>query len=270
MNFRLSIISTLFTALGLALLLSLGTWQTLRYNEKLRFEQARDARAHLPTLTAHSEHLSSGEADFRHIRLLGTWDKEQSFLIKHRIFEGKPGFWVINTFTLANGGPSLLVNRGWIPFDGGESLALSLLDDLPDTEIILNGFIHLVERPVADEHLRAQLQSTSAPTPKVQTLNTYDLDAMHAALKSPTFARPIVLTLDRDADSTQALPIASLDHITSPYLTSETHLGYAITWFSLAAALIAIWLAHGFGLLRSTSFIHHPRHDSTPPNSPSI
>lgn len=254
MTFRLSPLPTFFTAIGLILLLGLGSWQTLRYFEKLSFENARDARADLPILAANPDHLSSGEADFRDIRLHGLWQKEPVFLIKHRIFEGQPGFWVINAFTLESGGPSILVNRGWIPFNYDESLLSSLLDDLPDEEVAISGLLHRLDRVIADKAFRTSLQTKDLTFPRIMSLETYDIDAMNAALPGRAIARPIILTLETSGNPSREFPRASLEHITAPYLTSETHLGYAITWFTLAAALLGIWFAHGFGLLVSNSF----------------
>lgn len=251
MNIRVTPIPTIFTALGLALLLGLGTWQTLRYKEKLRFEEIRDARAHLPILDANKELLASGDADLRQIRLQGKWQKDRLFLIKHRVYQGKPGSWIVSPFTLSGTDMTILVNRGWAPFSYDESESAHFLEALPDKEITLTGLLHVLDRIIPDEQIRAEYPSSASSPPKILALHTYDLDAMQALSTGPTLNRPIILTLSDDTENPQKYPLPGQDHITAPYLTSQTHLGYAITWFTLASALLAIWLATAFGLLNS-------------------
>ena len=258
MKFRIRFGSTFFTLLGLALLIFLGTWQAQRYISKKAFEEARDAQIDLPILEHPSgSEIANGAVDFRRIRISGHWDRERGFLIKHRVYRGKPGFWVVSPlFISTQEDPeplALLVNRGWVPFTEGEERAETLLLALPEGEVTLTGLIHVLEYVVPDRSLREALDS-EAFTTGILAMDSYDTEAMNQALAAPGFERPLVLTIGESSTPTDTYPVASFDHITEPYLTSETHFGYALTWYVLALALIAIWVANGLGLLHAAAY----------------
>lgn len=255
MKFRPSLWSTVFSLLGLVLLIFLGTWQAQRFVSKKGFEEARDAQIELPPLLQQSpEAIASGELDFRQISIDGYWHRDHLFLIKHRVYRGQPGFWVITAleFSDQQEGPLLLVNQGWIPFGDGQAKADEILADLPKGQVTVHGLIHVLEYVVPDRRLRARHLEGELPTGVVE-VDSYDTEAILMLLQRKSFDRPLVLTMGPESEDEQ-LPLASFGHITEPYLTSDTHFGYALTWYVLAIALIAIWVAQGLGLLQSRSF----------------
>lgn len=257
MTFQPRLWPTFFSIIGLGLLLTLGTWQAKRYLSKSAFEEARDARIELSVLPVQSpQELADGEVDFRQIEIEGIWDRERLFLIRHRTFQSEPGFWVVNALLVPseNEPTALLVNRGWIPYQNGRERAAELLDALPVDTVRLTGLVHELEYVVRDDDLRTLLHQGGDVLPDgVITVSTYDTVAMNLATPVDGFDRDIVLTLSPDAQDT-SYPIASYDHITEPYLTAETHFGYALTWYLLALALIAIWIAGAMGTLTSASY----------------
>ena len=258
MKFRIRFWSTFFTTLGLALLIFLGTWQAQRYLSKKSFEEARDEQINLPVLAQPSlEEIAGGAVDFRQIRLAGTWDRDRSFLVKHRIYRGQPGFWLITPLLVSDPdqeeSTALLVNRGWLPFSGGEERAAALLASLPQGEVKVEGLLHLLEYVVPDRGTRQSL-AASPFSGGILAIDSYDTEAMNQATPARGFDRPLVLTIGADTLSPDSYPLASFDHITEPYLTSETHFGYALTWYVLAIALLAIWIANGLGLLHASAY----------------
>ena len=256
MSFHVRLWPTLFSILGLALLVLLGSWQLSRYLDAQDFEERRDARMDASVAQLESpDDLESDGYDFRRVEVQGTWDTERLFLIKNRVFEGTPGYWIVTPLHIEEDGheKALLVNRGWIHREGGPAKAkdyLEALDDEPDTVV---GLVHLLDEVVIDNRTHQKLDIEANPTGVVE-LNFYDTTAMNRVIEADTFSRPIVITESPGADSADEEPIPSHDHITAPYLTAETHFGYMLTWYLLALALIGIWIAYGFGILQSQSY----------------
>ena len=247
--------ATLFALLGLALLLWLGSWQAIRYLEKTASESQRDA---LTDATPHRietlEALNSGELDFHPVTLRGEFAQAPNFLMKHRVFRGKPGYWLVSPLILESG-EAVLVNRGWIPYERGEALAAAIVKRTEGTQE-LSGLVHHLDYVVSDDATRASLESGGVGDPMI-LWDSYDTEGMHQAIEFPTPTRAVVITLAPE-HSGQPHPVASYAHITEPYLTAEKHFGYALTWYSLAVALIAIYVAAGFGSLRAQSMAPRP------------
>ena len=85
--------------------------------------------------------------------------------------------------------------------------------------------------------------AASAPWPRVVLYPT--AEALGASLGAPV--HPALLRLGPGAT---AAPGLELDASVEPMLATavgmppERHLGYAVTWFALAATLVVLWLAH--------------------------
>ena len=85
--------------MGLAILISLGTWQFNRYQEKLESEARRDARAEEAPLELQTLAGSMlEELDYRTLTLTGTLDTSHTVLFKHL-----EGAWACDTGPGADG-----------------------------------------------------------------------------------------------------------------------------------------------------------------------
>ncbi len=257
MSFRIRLWPTFFTVLGLAILISLGSWQLSRYLDASAFEEERDARIDDSVLSVDSsQRLADTEFDFRRIKIDGSWDRERLFLIRHRVYDGDPGYWIVTALRADSDAgadePALLVNRGWIHREDGPPEAERILEELHDGTDTVTGLLHPLDEVVTDEGFRDAYTGDETPTEVVE-LDTYDVTAIQDSLPYKTVDRPVIIT-ESAKSWDRELPVASHDHITQPYLTAETHFGYMLTWYLLALALIAIWLAHAFGVLRSRAY----------------
>lgn len=242
-SFQPGLWSTLGVLVSLAILLALGTWQLLRFQEKSASESLRDARLEAAPVALTVGEATAAENDYRIVRLDGHFVPDHLFLFKFRVRDGVPGYWLAQLFE-GNDGEEILVNRGWIPFDGGLELAEELRSDAR-TE--LTGLVFTPAEIVPDEATRAEL--ADAELPPVTTWNSYDISAIYTAagVEQP---RPTIIVASPEM-SGDPHPIASYDYVVAPYLTSEKHLGYCVTWYTLSVALILMWIAYGFGYLGS-------------------
>lgn len=250
---------TLGTIVGLALLLALGTWQTLRYFEKLAIEAERaahltDARIQVKSLAEFQQKARS----YSPIEVRGSLDPDYVFLFKHRTHDGgKPGYWVGGVLRFAEGPGALIVNRGWVHRNSAQELAAEPLD----TELkSYNGLVYQPQRVIADEGTRAELKRgelalKTSPQGEVVEWESYDITGIAQALSVETPTTPTILVLGPE-HSEYPYPVASLEYVTQPYMTSERHLGYLSFWYLTALGLLGMYLANAFGLL--TSGRHNP------------
>ena len=263
-GFQLRFWPTAATLVGLCLLIALGSWQLSRFLDARAFEQARDATMDLPVVSLDdARDLVSGELDFRHVQITGRWHQEVLFLIKHRVYQGTPGFWVVQPLYPESAQDddqptAIMVNRGWLSVESGDDAARNLLEATAGQQGHAQGLLHRLDDVVTDRRMLAVLEAGETPTGVIE-LETYDITAMQQIVGDTAIDRPIVLT---EAGTTDRVDpsglVASTQHITEPYLTAETHFGYMLTWYILALALIAIWIAHGLGLLSSPAYRDRP------------
>lgn len=243
--------------LGLLILIALGTWQLDRYRQAGEVEQQRDATIERPVVDVErAQRLGDDELEYRRIELTGTWDRERLFLIKHRVYDGDPGFWIVRPLIIDGGAESssrvIPVNLGWVHRMDGTARARELFSDSSADPVSVTGLLHRPGEIVEDGDFRSTLSGDTVEG--LVKLETLDIPAMVDATEHPGFDRPLILVRGPDDESVDEPPVAGYEHITDPYLTPETHFGYMLTWYLLALGLFAIWLAHGLGYLHSRSF----------------
>lgn len=238
---------TAATVVGLALLLSLGTWQFGRYLEKLDLEEQREARRDEAPLEIESLADFEERAEpYSKVVLRGQLDPDFTFLFKHRVHDGEPGYWLGGVLRFADGKGAALVNRGWVHREEARSIAQQPAST--DTGHFM-GMVHTPPEIVADKRMREKLDSGALDLRgEVTEWDTYDLEAITDALPMPTPTPPNIVVLGPE-HTQHPYPVATYDYVTEPYLTSERHLGYAVFWYATGLALLGMYLANGFGYL---------------------
>ncbi len=230
---------------GVALLLVLGSWQAMRFSEKLALETERDGRLTSEATPISSATVIGPEDDFTRRVVIGYLDLERTVLFKFRNYESKPGYW-LGTPLIFGDGSALLVNRGWVPMETGRELARELG---PRESVELEGVLRIPDQIISDDETRASMKNDALKGSYTEW-SSFDVTGVYNALPYEVPEGPAVLVLDKP-ESDREYPIASAEHITKPYLTSEKHLGYALTWYTLAICLFALWVAAGFGWVSS-------------------
>lgn len=249
-TFQPGVWPTVGTIVGLALLISLGSWQTSQYLAKEEREAIRAERTDKPPLEVDSlAQIEKATNDKRRTRLQGAVETSTKIIVKHRTEGDDPGVWLLQPFELAAGDGIVLVNRGWIPFEKARD-GLEEFGNEPLREPV-TGLIHRLPQVIEEEQHRRKLENGALTVEGATTeWDTVDITAMYDALSGSTPEVPVYVVLD-DSHTTGRYPIASVKHVTEPYLTSGRHLSYALFWFAVAIALLGIYLAAGFGALQS-------------------
>lgn len=212
----------------LATLLSLGTWQVkrLHWKETLLDDIAeRQAAAPVPLADIEAMAASGGDIEYRRVTATGHYlnDKERHFFAT---YNGMSGFYIYTPLQLADG-RFLLVNRGFVPYDQKEPRTREKGE--------LGGEQNVAG--LARERLPGKPSSLLPENDIAKNIFYWkDLDVM---AKSDGLDLSKAVPFFVDADTTPnpgGLPIGGVTIVDLP----NDHLQYAVTWYGLAAALIAI------------------------------
>ena len=226
---RSVITATIFAIVGLAILLSLGVWQLERLSWKENLIATLNARVAAPP---HALPLSpTQDADeFSRVRLRGTFAAGQSALVYTagsalRPDVSGPGYWVLSPLRTPDG-KTIVVNRGFV--------AAKNAAPPPIGEVELTGALRWPD----DESM-----FTPPDEPQNNVWYRRDPAAIAAAKGWGQVARFFV---EQDAPQLTNAPRAG------PLVVKlrNSHLGYAITWFGLAATLAGVYLVWLRGRLR--------------------
>jgi surfeit locus 1 family protein len=219
---------TVLTLAGLAVLLALGTWQVRR----LAWKEDLIARAEAG-LAADAAPLPPGALDdpaaldFRRVSARGAYLHDSAFAFGFSARRGEPGGRLVTPLALADG-RTLLVDRGWLP---SALLPPAVPDGLePRGEVAVEG----VARDRSSSAGRGFFQPPDDPAGR--RWYAWDLTAMGAAVGRPLL--PVVLVAQPGPGSG---PLPHAEPVVVDY--SRNHLGYALTWYGLAAGLVAVYVA---------------------------
>ena len=214
---------TLFTALLLPVVLSLGIWQLGRAEEKREFEAAYLDRigalavVPAPTLT-----------DFQRIRLVGEYQAGRDFLLDNQVRGGEIGYGVISVFR-GEDGRRWLINRGFVPGDRARRSLPEIVS--PAGRVTLTGLVwpELGLVPVFGE------DRWTEGWPKL--IQRIEVGRMAATGKG-------VVSQEIRLEAGQ--PGVFDPAPTELNMPAAKHTGYAVQWFGLAAALSIGFVIFGF------------------------
>lgn len=226
--FRPLPILTAATVAALAVLIALGVWQLERRTEKhalLDRMATRAAMAPAPVeiLLATGDYAAYRPATAQGVFVAGS----DAYVFAPRTDKGPTvqGYKLVSAFALVSGG-TILVDRGWVPAEWRErpSVAAANTD-----EVELEGTL----RPAAQPG-----QFTPPPDAAKRTFYARDSTAIGKALGLALTTKLIFETTTHVEGGPEPLP--------SKLNIPDNHLSYALTWFSLAIVLLAVYLRYHY------------------------
>lgn len=219
----------------------LGVWQLARHGEAVERSQAR-ALNEAAGLDEVSRILAGVDlddtgaiaaAEWRTATATGTYRPEDEVLQRGRSSGGRTGFDVLTPLDLEDG-RTLLVRRGWVPFDN--DLRPPVPDALPPTGPVQ--VIGALERSVPQP--TSGIAQRDPDEGELDIVFNADLGRLGPQLGGDVL--PMILRLDQQLpDQPGELPLAQ----PLPPADNGPHLNYAIQWFSfalIAAGMYALWL----------------------------
>ena len=225
---RLLLWPTIIAIPGLALLLGLGTWQLERLAWKNALVVERDSRLSAPVMSLDENLKSDRSLNFRRVSVQGEFLHHQEFHLLSRTSKGRAGVHVVTPLLPRPGiaGYSMiLVNRGWVPN--------ALSDPGLRRDGLVPGIVAVEGIARMDVGRRGRFVPENDPARGVW--HRMDVGQMSDVLGLPL--APFVIEAG-PALNPGGFPIGGQTRV---HIRND-HLGYAITWYTLAAALAVIYL----------------------------
>jgi len=214
---------------------SAGHWQYQRYLEKqaLFAAFAQGSRGTAATQLPADAELAAQR--YQPLKLSGRYDPERQVLLDNAIVGGTVGYFVLTPFLTAGG--TVLVNRGFVPAPRDRRELPPVPVDNGPRE--LAGIIDALPRP----GLRLAEPAPAAGAPWPRRIVYPDAGELAVQLGYPV--RDFQLLLDAGE------PDGYLRRWAPAMMPPEKHLGYAVQWLGLLAAVTVIYFLLLFRYLRS-------------------
>jgi surfeit locus 1 family protein len=228
-RFTPRLVPTLAAAVMLALLLSLGRWQVSRAHEKEERQALYEARLAAPPFRLAGPVDDGGALLYRRLEATGRYQPTQQIYIDNRLHQGRAGFHVITPLQLEGTSATVLVNRGWVARTAEYPRPPAVA--VPEGPVTVTGLATLPP---------ARVLELSADTVAGSVWQNLSIARYRERTKQDVL--PFVLLAAAPAPG--AAPV-----IEQPDAGVAKHKEYALTWFSLAATVVALWL--GLNLRRA-------------------
>lgn len=220
----------LVTMVACALFVSLGRWQWHRGEQRQRqWQQVQAAMAAAPVAVDTAADLARQPRHAR-VRVSGQLDGAHQLLLDNISRDGKPGYEVLTPLRLADGA-LLLVNRGWLPFDGYR-------DRIPDVSLPAEPGSSFAGRldllPVAGMQHTPTAVEVALPQRWPVVVSFPTAAQLTSWLGEPVGDRVLLLDTDSGPGWQRQWPL--------PGIAPERHYSYAIQWWSFAAVAAGLML----------------------------
>ena len=211
----------------MAFLVSLGFWQLDRADQKRTIEASiQKANTGVVELIINQNELLNKE--YYEVRLQGSYIGDKQFIYDNQIVDQASGYYVLTPFVLTGQSNAIMINRGFIPWNGRRDQLDDIAVDSTYREIKIQ-----VSRPIKRIELKTSDISNQFPV----LIQAIDFDVIEE-ISSTSFVDVIGL-LDPSSDD-------GFVRKWKPYTGSiEKHIGYAIQWFLMALVLGIIGIRIG-------------------------
>lgn len=211
---------------GFALLVGLGVWQIQRLHEKEALIASVEAGLHAAPLPL-SDALRQGTAavEWRPVRVTGHYLHDEELYVFSQGPMGAVGVDVITPLVQASG-DVVLIDRGFVPEELRNPSTRAAGQVTGDVSV--TGVLRLSQQP-----------GLFTPTPNLKTRLWFVKEVPSMAKATGLDVPPIVIEAD-PGPNPGGWPLGGQTRVDFP----NDHLQYAITWFGLALALLAVYLLY--------------------------
>ncbi len=211
----------LFVLAGGLLSVRLGFWQLSRLEERRARNAEILARLDMPVLQVTGEEPPEAVL-YRRVRLVGTFDEEESVVLVSRAYKDRPGVHLVTPLRLESG-VGVLVDRGWIPQEESSPQGR--------TRYRTNGTVEVLGIALPSQRqpwLGWLADPTAAPEGHRDAWRALTVDRIAPQVPYP-LAPYYVAQSEPLTGTAGPIPDPDLD------LSEGPHLSYAVQWFSFAA-----------------------------------
>jgi surfeit locus 1 family protein len=228
-RFTPRLVPTLAAAVMLALLLSLGRWQVSRAHEKQERQALFETRLKAAPFKLAGPVDDGASLLYRRLEAAGRYQAGRQIYIDNRLHEGRAGFHVITPLQLDGTSSTVLVNRGWVARTAEYPRPPAVA--VPEGPVTVTGLATVPP---------ARVLELSADVVAGNVWQNLSL----ARYRERTQQDVLPFVLLASAPAPGAAPV-----VEQPDAGVAKHQEYALTWFSLAATVVALWL--GLNLRRA-------------------
>lgn len=219
LNWKITLLGLCF----LPLLFRLGVWQVERADEKRQLIEHAFAQLQLPPISLIENTIPIKELQQRRVIVSGVFLPDRYWLLDNRVFRGRVGYQVIAP-VLTDDGQTVLVNRGWVQAPPSRQQLPEVL--FPKEKVSIHGRWKLVE---SNTLIRDIENKTSTNTDWPIRIQKIDFQSLQKQLGQNV----LLGYLQVNPEDSQALQTDWKNINVMP----EKHIGYAVQWFSMMAAL---------------------------------
>lgn len=225
-EFRPRLWPTVATIILLPILLRLGFWQLDRAEEKRQIQQQFEQQQARPAVRLNQLNTAE-DNEFRHARVTGRFDTQHQILLDNQVHDKQVGYQVLTPLHYTDSDKYILVNRGWIK----GSLRRNELPEIPSPQetITLQG--RLKHPGKLGIELAEHSYSKIAWPLVVEWVDVGELESVLGYKLNP-----YVLQLNKEQ------PYGFVREWKIINTQPERSTSYAVQWFSLAFALVVIFI----------------------------
>lgn len=205
-----------------ALTVSLGRWQSQRAAEKAEQQALLETRVAEAPVTLTGQVKAAEQLLYRHVRAEGRFVADGQVFVDNRLQGSRAGFHVVTPLAIGNGAALVLVNRGWIARSAAYPAAPEV--PVPAGTQLVEGLATVPPRRV----LELSDETVSGNVWQNLSIERYAARAGREVLPVVILAKPPgpgLVAVEEKPDAGIA-----------------RHIEYSLTWFSLAATVVALWL----------------------------
>lgn len=229
-------LGAVLTVLGMALFIRLGFWQLDRAEQKeallAQYAAGQQSQVEITPQTA------TALSRYQRVSVSGRYDPAHQILLDNMpSHTGRPGYRVLTPLHSSAGW--LLVDRGWLPLGASRSQLPDI--GVSDGERNLAGVIDALPR--AGLQLETPAADQNTPWPRVLSF------PQQAALEQQLQRKLIPGVVLLDASQPEGYERVWEAHLG---FKPERHIGYAVQWFALAAAVALTFILTSFRTKKAT------------------
>lgn len=210
-NFK-KIFPHVFVLLAFCFTIGLAIWQVQRMNWKESLIEKLENRLEMEPILL-SEFSGLEDDEFRLVWEFGHFDHDREMQILHQSFNGKVGTHIITPFEAASG-KTVLVNRGWVPYETEF--------ERPEGEVEIFGIIRRDPR-------KGHFALTNEPEKNIWY--NMNIEQMASELEFYVEAK------SEEEPETVIYPLA----LPKKIQIYNQHFQYVITWFGMSLALVLMY-----------------------------
>jgi surfeit locus 1 family protein len=226
-QFRPKLIPTLVTVVLMPVLLSLGFWQLDRSEEKRKILEQQEQTSQLPTLQITGKNEILDTIAYRRLAVTGRFLGDYLIMVDNKVHNGQVGFFVVTPFRIEGSDTAVLVNRGWVRATGDRNVLPDITT--PQDTMTIYGTAKLNTKDIVS--FSDQNRLGDGWPALVRWVDIPELE------KTIPYKLKEYLLLQE--------PASQQDYVRDWKLINSTpakNLSYAVQWFSLATALLLIFI----------------------------